>query len=138
MSKVQKTYPSVAHAKYLLNYHLILVPKYRKKPFTGDIKETLANVFYEIADICNFKIDSLAIEPDHVHLLIKCKPTHCIATLVNQIKSISAKRLWKEHADYLKKLYYKKKKVLWTSGYFVSSIGNASEDTVRQYIENQG
>lgn len=138
MKKQKKRYTSTAHAKYHIRYHLIFTPKYRKKIFTDEIKKTLENALYRAFDNTSIDIQTLAIEPDHVHLLVTAKPSLSISYIVQRLKSLSAKELWANHESYLRKFYWGKKHILWTDGYFVSTIGEASEETVLNYINNQG
>lgn len=139
MKKQKKKYQSMSHAKYHIRYHVILTPKYRKKVFSdATLKQRLEELLYEAANHYGFKVLKLAIEKDHIHLLVSCKPTMCVSDIVRNIKRLTTYKLWKEYPDKLHTFYYGKKHKLWTNGYFVSTIGETSEDTINKYIENQG
>ena len=73
----------------------------------------------------------------YIHFLIKFKPALSIEQVVRRMKQLSTNYLWKHEKDYLKQFYWKDK-ILWTGGYFCSTIGEVSEKTIKKYIEHQG
>jgi len=75
-------------------------------------------------------------DKDHIHLVIQYIPRVSISAIVNRIKSISTKRIWKLHQEFLHKHFWKEK-TFWTDGYFVCSVGEASPEAIRNYIKNQ-
>ncbi len=74
---------------------------------------------------------------DHLHMLIESNPSTTIESIVRRLKQISTFEIWKNHDSYLKKHLWKER-TFWTDGYFVSTVGEVSEATVIEYIENQG
>ena len=80
------------------------------------------------------------LDKDHIHLLISFPPDYSISQTVNRLKQMTTNYLYRDEYcnDWLRKFYWKKKRLLWTHGYFVSTIGHVSEDIVFEYIENQG
>ena len=84
-----------------------------------------------------FKIDIMETDKDHIHLLLNITPAFSISSIVNRLKAISTNRVWKRHANFLKKHFWKEN-IFWSNGYFVCSIGEANPETIRKYIENQG
>lgn len=80
------------------------------------------------------------LEKDHIHFLITWKPSLSITQVVSRMKQISTNYIYKNEIakEHLKKFYWGKKKKLWTGGYFVSTIGEVSEKTLKEYIEKQG
>ncbi len=136
-TKMFKEYESFNHAKTHIRYHVIFSTKYRRHCLDG-IKEDLFGCFNDIASHSHFKILRAGVDGDHVHLLVKSCPTFSIYQIVRRLKQVSTRRMWKSHEDYLRKYYWGKCRKLWTNGYFCSTIGEMSEETVRKYIENQG
>ena len=124
--------------KYLLQYHIIFVCKYRKKLF---ISENISNAIKQLSyDICrkyNIIIKYMETDKDHIHYMIETEPTMSVSKAVNLIKSYTTYHIWKLYPIYLSKQFWKKH-TFWTDGYFVCSAGNVSEETLRKYIENQG
>lgn len=79
----------------------------------------------------------MKVDKDHIHLMIESSPTLSPLQICRVLKQQSTFLLWKIHRKYLRK-YFWKENTLWTDGYFVSTIGNVSEKTLRHYIETQG
>ena len=133
---MKKEYERYSHAKVHIRYHIILSTKYRKDILVG-IEYDVEKAFMDLSNRCNFKIIKIGIDKDHVHLLIKSCPSLSILQIVRRLKQLSTKELWKTKENHLKK-YYCKKKILWSKGYFCSTVGEASEKTIEEYIKNQG
>jgi putative transposase len=128
-------YKSLNHCKYLIQYHIIFCPKFRFNVLKGDIETRLKELILHISSIYDFKIIEMEVMSDHVHLFVSCKPTVAPTDIVRMLKSITARRLFEEFPK-LKK-FYSRCGVLWSKGYFVSSIGNASPETIKRYIQEQ-
>lgn len=133
----KQIYTTTAHCKHRLRYHLIFSTKYRRKCLT-DIRETVLNSFRYTESISHFKIHVMELDKDHIHLLVSFPPSYSIEQTVRRLKQISTNHIWKYQPSHLRKFYWGNKKRLWTGGYFCSTIGNVSENTIKHYIENQG
>ena len=132
------SYKSKNHSKFLLQFHLILACKYRKKLFEKDF------INRKIIELCNvisckhqIKINKIKSDKDHLHLIIETKPTDNLVSYVRVLKSYTTFHIWKFFPEYLSKHFWKEK-TFWTDGYFISSVGNVSENILMNYIENQG
>lgn len=124
--------------KYLLQYHVIFVCKYRKKLFLSErISDDIKQFSYEICQKHNIIIKYMETDKDHIHYMIETEPTISISKVVNLMKSYTAYHIWKKHIYYLTN-YFWKERTFWTDGYLVCSIGNVSEKMLKEYIENQG
>ena len=123
--------------KFLLLYHVIFVVKYRKKILSPAITSTLKESLSNIEAMSDFCISEMEVDQDHLHLMIDADPTVSISQIVRRLKQQTTSSLWKNHGDYLKRHFWIEK-TFWSDGYFASSIGNASIETVRSYIQNQG
>lgn len=129
-------YQSKNHAKFLILYHLIFVCKYRKKLlifYGNEVKQ----VFEEIAARSDFSFEALEVDQDHIHCLVKSEPRISPLAIVRRLKHISTMQLWQRHENALKRQFWKER-TFWSDGYFCCTIGNASQETIRQYIESQG
>ncbi|MDD5702867.1 MAG: IS200/IS605 family transposase [Dehalococcoidales bacterium] len=123
------------HAVYDLKYHLVWIPKYRKKVFEGEVTEYLKEVFEKIAQEYEFEIDTIGIMQDHVHVFMGAPPRYSPADIVQIMKSISAREVFKKFPKLRKQLWAGE---LWNDGYFVRSVGdNVIADVIRKYIEYQ-
>jgi putative transposase len=116
------------HSRYHIYYHLVWIPKYRRKALEGQVKERLTGVFMEIAKDKGLEIDGLEIMPDHIHLFVSSPPGNAPSLLVNWFKGISS-RLYNRR--------YKDGKIKWTNAYYVGTAGTVSKETIRKYIEEQ-
>ena len=126
---------STRHAVYDLKYHLVWVPKYRKNIFDDEIKESVKEVFQKIAEEYEFKIDTMEVMEDHVHVFIEAPPRYSPSHIVQIIKSISAREIFKKYPKLRKQLWAHE---LWNDGYFVRSVGDkVTADIIRKYIEYQ-
>ena len=123
--------------KYLLQYHIIFVCKYRKKLLSRNISDDIKQLSYEICNKHNVKIREMETDKDHIHYRIEAQPTISVSQIVNLMKSYTTYHIWRLHKNYLSKIFWRDK-TFWTNGYFACSIGNVSENTLRKYIQNQG
>lgn len=90
-----------------------------------------------IANTSNFKIQEIEVDKDHIHLLIESVPNISVTQIVRKLKQESTISIWKHFPLILNKNFWKEQ-TFWSDGYFASTIGQASEETIRNYIENQG
>ena len=130
-------YKTTNRSKHNLKIHLILVCKYRKKLLLDKLDDNLKYIIRDIENNSDFDIIEMETDKDHIHLMIQFIPRLSISSIVNRIKSISTYRIWQLHSKFLSQHFWKEK-TFWTDGYFVCSIGEASPETIRQYIQNQG
>ena len=128
-------YNTLNHCKFLLQYHIIWCPKFRFNVLKNGVDKSLKEILLKISQRYEYEIKEMEIMPDHIHIFISTKPTVAPSDVVRTLKSISAIELFKQYPD-LKK-FYSRCGSLWSKGYFASSIGNVSEETVRRYIQEQ-
>ncbi|MGL5874933.1 MAG: IS200/IS605 family transposase [Xenococcaceae cyanobacterium] len=119
------------HSVTLINYHFVFCPKRRKPVLVGDVAHRLQAIIFELCTEHNWRLIALEIMPDHVHLFLNCDPVDAPSVIMKRIKGRASHHLRKEFPHLLKI------PTLWTPSYFCSTTGNASTETVRQYIENQ-
>jgi putative transposase len=117
------------YACYNINYHLVWIPKYRKKILVGQIKVDLEIAINEIAKKLEIKIECLEVQPDHVHLFISAPPRYSPAKLINAFKGATSHRLRNKY-PYLKYL-----PSMWNKTYYVGTAGNVSAEIIKRYIE---
>ena len=126
-----------AHFKGNLRYHIIFSTKYRRKCL-DNLKDKVFDAFRYAESRSDFTILNMNLDSDHIHLYIEIPPTISVGSVVNRLKAITTNYLWDRFDYYLKHFYWKKKRMLWTHGYFASTIGQVSESIVWKYIDNQG
>jgi putative transposase len=99
----------------------------------GDLAKRLKVVFQEIAERYEFEIDTMEVKDDHVHLFLSAPPRYSPARVVQVIKSISAKMVFREFPEVKKQLWGGE---FWSDGYFVRSVGDkVTSDLIRRYIK---
>ncbi len=128
-------YKSLNHCKYLIQYHLVWCPKFRYNVLKDNIEESLRRILAEVCKKYQYEIIELEVMPDHIHVFISVKPTMSPTDIVRTLKSITAVQLFKEFPT-LKK-FYSRCGSLWSKGYFVSTIGKVSTETIQKYIQEQ-
>ena len=131
MSPIKRT----SHAVYDLKYHMVWVPKYRKMILRGELADRLKTTFQEISERYEFEIDTMEVKDDHVHLFLSAPPRYSPARVVQIIKSISAKMVFKQFPEVKKQLWGGE---FWGGGYFVRSVGDkVTSEIIRRYIKYQ-
>lgn len=127
---------SSSHAVYNIKLHLVFVTKYRRKTLTPEVLEYLKLAFTEALAAWRCKLVEFGGEPDHVHLLIDIHPALDISVLINNLKTASARRTRNRFAEHLAPFYHKP--LFWHRAYFVGSVGGATLETIRAYVDAQG
>jgi putative transposase len=123
------------HAVYDLKYHLVWIPKYRKYVLGEEVATYLKEVFTKIAEEYGFVIDTMEVVEDHVHIFAEAPPKYSPSEIVQIMKSISAREVFKKFPKIRKQLWSGE---LWNDGYFVRSVGDkVTAEIIRRYIEYQ-
>jgi len=110
------------------------VPKYRKRVLFGDVAASIQKLFYECAQMNDWWIVSLAVMPDHIHMLVELPPTIAVAQAVKTFKGGSGRAIRQAHPELQEWLWGDS---FWATGYFAESVGHVTENAIRQYIDNQ-
>ena len=126
-------YESLSHAKWECKYHVVFIPKGRRKALYGHLRQHLGGVFRQLALQKESRIEEGHMLVDHVHMLIWIPPKYAVSQVVGYIKGKSAIHLARTYGE-------KKRNFVgqhfWARGYFVSTVGR-DETVIRQYIRNQ-
>jgi len=125
-------YKSNKNVVYSSKYHVVWCPKYRRKVLVDAIAKRLFGLIHKAASKYRAEIIALEIMPDHVHLLVEVDPQLGIHRLVKYIKGVTSHDLRKEFPSLSSRL-----PSLWTHSYFVSTVGGAPLEVIKQYVENQ-
>ena len=129
-------YHSAAHCKYLVQYHIIWCPKFRFSVLNNNnVELKLKEILQQICSKYSYGIKALEVMPDHIHIFLDCPQTVAPCDVVRTLKSISAVEMFKAFPQL--KRFYARCGVLWSRGYFISTVGHISENTVIKYIEEQ-
>ncbi len=124
---------SLSHSKWKCQYHIVFIPKYRKKVLYGQVKQDVREI---ISTLCKYKgveIISGAVCSDHVHLSVSIPPRISISNFMGYLKGKSTLMIYDRHPQ----LQSKWDKAFWARGYYVATIGNVTEEAIKKYIEEQ-
>jgi putative transposase len=136
MSK-KSNYITTNRSKHYLKIHLIFVCKYRKPLLIGNLNEDMKTILENITNNSDFNIEVMESDINHIHFLIRYIPRLSVSSIVRKLKQESTKQIWTLYSDVLNQEFWLEK-TFWSDGYFACSIGEASPDTIREYILNQG
>ena len=128
-----KDYQRLQHTLWECKYHLVFIPKYRRKALFTALRKALGPVFRELARRKGCRVEEGHLHSDHVHMLVSIPPKSAVAAIVGYLKgkrAIPIARTYRGKARNFTGEHF------WARGYFVSSVG-ADEQTVREYIRNQ-
>lgn len=128
---MEHDYTHELHTVHLFIYHIIWCPKRRRRVLVGPVHDRLKQLIQEVVDENGWQIIELAIQPDHVHLFLRCNPYTLPTDVARAIKGRSSHHLRKEYPHLLKM------PSLWTRSTFYSTAGNVSSEIIQQYIQKQ-
>lgn len=123
------------HSVFSLNYHLVLVVKYRRKVIDDTISERLREIFLYIAPSYNITLKEWNHDIDHVHVLFSGHPKTELTKFLNAYKSASSRLIKKEYPGIREKLW---KESFWSKSFCLITTGGATNEVIRKYIESQG
>ena len=124
---------SLSHTKWECKYHIIWIPKYRKKAIFADLRSYLGEIFRELAKQKECTVIEGHLMPDHVHIMLSIPPKYSISQVVGFIKGKSAIQIARNFQGRKKNFIGQN---FWARGYYVSTVGK-DEGAVRAYIQNQ-
>jgi len=126
-------FESLSHSKWDCKYHIVFVPKFRKKALYGKIKQFLKSTFHELAMQKNCKIISGHLVQDHVHMVISIPPKYAVSDVIGYLKGKAAIAVARQFGGRSRNFNGEK---LWARGYAVSTVGFEQEKIVA-YVKNQ-
>ena len=126
-------YKRLSHSVWECKYHVVFIPKYRRKVLFGRLRQELGDVFRVLARQKECEVEEGHLLSDHVHMLISIPPKHSVAQIVGYIKGKSAIHVARVHFDRGRNFVGHH---FWARGYFVSTVGR-DEEAVREYIKHQ-
>ena len=124
---------SLNHTRWECKYHIVFIPKYRRKAIFGQIRHELGDVFHRLAEQKECTIEEGHLMPDHVHIMISIPPKYAVSQVIGFIKGKSAIHIARTYAG-RKRNYVGQH--FWARGYFVSTVGR-DEKVIREYIRRQ-
>ena len=128
-----KDWKSLAHVKWDCQYHVVIVPKYRRKAFFGKMRRRIGEILRELCRQKEVELVEGNAMPDHIHMLLRIPPRYSVAMTMGYLKGKSAIRIHRELMGTKGTLFGRK---FWARGYCVSTVG-LDEDQIRKYIREQ-
>jgi len=126
-------YESLSHSKWECKYHVVFIPKYRRKTLYGELRQHLGEVFRKLAMQKESRVEEGHLMPDHVQMMISIPPKYAVSQVIGYIKGKSAihsARVYGERKRNFTGQHF------WARGYFVSTVGR-EETVIREYIRKQ-
>ena len=127
-------YKSGASTRHRILAHLVWLPKYRRRVLIGKVAVRLKQLLQEGCQMNDWHIHEIAVEKDHIHMLLQINPKDSIARVVNILKGGTSRVIRAEHPELQEFLWGDS---LWADGYFAETVGTTNEATIRKYIQNQ-
>lgn len=125
-----------SHNKSLLMYHFVCPIKYRRKVLNDTVAKTFKEICFGIEERYEIHFLKIGLDGNHVHFLIQSVPMNSPKKIINAVKSITAKEIFRLHPEVKLMLWGGK---FWTSGYYVNTVSQyANEKVIKKYIQNQG
>ena len=134
---MKSIYDTNKHSVFLLQYHLILVIKYRREVIDDKVCNRLREIFEYIGAKEQYKLKIIEFnhDKDHLHILFKAEPKSELSKFINAYKSASSRLIKKEFPKVKQKLW---KEAFWSRSFFLATTGGVTLEVLRQYVENQG
>ena len=126
-------YKSLQHTKWECKYHVVFIPKYRRKVIYGTLRGELGVVFRQLARQKESEIEEGHLRADHVHMMISIPPKYSVAQVIGYIKGKSAMHIARNFGERRRNFAGQH---FWARGYFVSTVGR-DETVIREYIQQQ-
>ena len=124
---------SLSHSRWECKYHVVFIPKYRRKALFGHIRRELGEVFKRLAQQKESEVEEGHLMSDHVHMMISIPPKYAVAQVIGFIKGKSAIHIARMYGERRRNFVGQH---FWARGYFVSTVGR-DEEVIREYIRHQ-
>jgi len=124
---------SLNHSKWEYEYHVVFIPKCRRKTLYAQLRRHLGELFRKLAEQKECRIGEGHLMPDHVHMMISIPPKYAVSQVIGFIKGKSAIHLARTYGENRRNFVGQS---FWARGYFVSTVGR-DEEVIRNYIRNQ-
>lgn len=124
---------SLSHTTWKCQYHIVFIPKYRRKIMYGNMKADVREILKKLCEFKKVEIVEGAVCADHVHLCISIPPKLSVSEFVGYLKGKSALMIFDKHPE----IGSKWDRSFWARGYYVSTVGNITEEAIKRYIQEQ-
>ena len=126
---------SISHTTWNCTYHVVFIPKYRRKIMYGEVKVEIGEILRKLCEMKQITLIEGKVCVDHVHMYMAVPPKLSISDVMAYLKGKSSLMIFDRHPEYRPKWGDRH---FWARGYYVTTVGNVNEATIREYIRNQG
>ena len=126
-------YQSLSHTQWECLYHVVFIPKCRRRTLYAELRKYLGDVFRRLAEQRESRVEEEHLLPDHVHMMLRIPPKYSVSQVVGYIKGKSAIHMARVYGERKRNFVGQS---FWARGYFVSTVGR-DEEVIRNYIRNQ-
>jgi len=123
---------SLSHTKWNCMYHIVFIPKYRRKVMYGKLRKDVREVIRKLCEYKGVEIVEGSVSIDHVHLCVKIPPKIAVSHFMGYLKGKSALMIFDKHPEYKKK----GNRHFWARGYYVDTVGR-NEEKIKEYIRDK-
>lgn len=124
---------SLTHTKWKCQYHIVFIPKYRRKVLYGQVKADIREILKKLCEYKKVEIVEGAVCIDHVHICVSIPPKISVSEFVGYLKGKSALMIFDKHPEQSSKW----SRAFWARGYYVSTVGDNTEEAIKGYIQEQ-
>ena len=124
---------SLSHTKWKCQYHIVFIPKYRRKVIYGQIKSDVREIIKKLCAYKKVEIIEGAVCIDHIHMCVSIPPKMSVSEFVGYLKGKSALMIFDKHPEKGNKW----DRTFWARGYYVATVGDITEEVIKQYIQEQ-
>ena len=124
---------SLSHCRWNCTYHIVFIPKYRRKVLYGNIKRDVGEALRKLCEMKKVKLIEGKVCKDHIHMYVSVPPKLSVSEFMGFLKGKSALMIFDRHPDKTSKW----DRHFWAKGYYVSTVGNINEATIIEYIKSQ-
>ena len=128
------TEQSLAHTRWDCTYHIVWIPKYRKKVLYGECRTEMKAILRQLLEMKKIEVVEGAMCSDHIHLSIRIPPKYAVSEIMGFLKGKSALMIFDRHPEWRRRMG--RDRSFWARGYYVSTIG-LNEEVIKKYIQNQ-
>lgn len=125
---------SIAHTRWNCTYHIVFIPKYRRRIMYGEIKKDLTQIIPKLCEMKGIQILEGKVCKDHIHMYVAIPPKISVSDFMAYLKGKSTLMLFDRHPEYRTK---GGNRHFWARGYYVTTVGNVNEETIKKYIQEQ-
>ena len=125
---------SIQHTRWNCTYHIVFIPKFRRKIMYGQVKKDVADILKKLCEMKQVQLIEGKVCKDHVHMYIAIPPKLSVSDFMSYLKGKSALMFFDRHPEFKTR---NGDRHFWARGYYVSTVGNVNEETIMQYIRDQ-